>query len=131
MTCDMANQCISKKWENLASTLSVSNHAVLRMAQRNVSLDDLRYVIEHGICINRTGIAVYILRKRDIPSADRSKSKLTRLEGTVVLTGQTKNGDMKIITTYRDKCAFKMFRCKAKYDRRKRNRGYDHPRLRG
>lgn len=99
------------------------------MAQRNVSIDDLEYVLEHGKRINITGITVYILRKRDIPHDDRNKSEITRLEGTVVLTGFTQNGDLEIITAYRNKSAFKAFRSKAKYDKRKRYRTDSHPLL--
>ena len=100
------------------------------MAQRNVSLDDLEYVIEHGKRINTTGITVYMLRKRDIPDDDRNRSKVTRLEGTAVLTTITKKGDLKIITAYRNKGVFKAFRCKAKYDIRKRYQTNDQRPLR-
>ena len=101
------------------------------MAQRNVSRDDLEYVLEHGKRIYTTGITVYILRKRDIPHEDRNRSTITRLEGTVVLTGFTQNGDLEIITTYRNKSAFKVFRAKAKYDNRKRYRIVRYPPMEG
>ena len=106
----------------MSSTFSLSQHAILRMAQRNLSIDDLKYVIEHGKRMNTTGITAYILRKRDIPHADRNQAAITRLEGTAVLTGITPNGEIEIITTYRNRSAFKVFRCKAKYDFRKRYR---------
>jgi uncharacterized protein DUF4258 len=115
----------------LFSTFRLSKHALLRMAQRNVSLHDLEYVLEHGKRINTTGITVYILRKRDIPQDDRNKSEITRLEGTVVLTGFTQNGDLEIITAYRNKSAFKAFRSKAKYDNRKRYRTHRNPPVEG
>ncbi len=103
-------------------TFSLSQHAVLRMAQRNVSLDDLEYVLEHGERIYKTGITIYVLRKRDIPQSDRKKSEITRLEGTVVLTGFSQDGILEIITIYRNKSAFKELRGKAKYDNRKKYR---------
>ena len=111
------------------STFSLSKHAALRMAQRNISGHDLEYVLEHGKRINTTGITVYILRKRDIPHTDRNRSEITRLEGTVVLTGFTPNGDLEIITAYRNKSSFKAFRCKTKYDNRKRYRTDRNPPL--
>jgi hypothetical protein len=104
------------------STFSISKHAVLRMAQRNISISDLEYVLEHGERINRTGITIYILRSRDILQGDRRTSKITRLEGTVVLTGYTPGGKLEIITIYRNKSGFKVIRGKAKYDRRTRDR---------
>jgi hypothetical protein len=106
--------------ENSRSTFALSKHAILRMAQRNVSLSDLEYVLEHGERIYRTGITIYVLRKRDIPQSDRKKSAITRLEGTVVLTGFTQNGNLEVITIYRNKNARKDIRSKAKYDRRSR-----------
>jgi len=101
------------------------------MAQRNVSLDDVKYVLEHGERIKTTGITVYILRKRDIPQDDRNKSEITRLEGTVVLTGFTQDGNLEIITAYRNKSALKAFRSKAKYDNRKRYRNDRNPPVEG
>jgi hypothetical protein len=106
----------------MISTLNLSQHAILRMAQRNISLCDLEYVLEHGERVHRTGAAIYILRKRDIPRSDRKKSEVTRLEGTVVLTSFSKEGNLEIITLYRNKSAFRMIQCKVKYDARKRYR---------
>jgi hypothetical protein len=108
--------------ENSLSIFSISKHATLRMAQRNVSRTDLEYVLEHGERIYRTGITIYILRKRDILRSDRKQSAITRLEGTAVLIGFLPNGTLEVITIYRNKNAFKMNRSKAKYDRRRRNR---------
>lgn len=103
------------------STLALSKHARLRMAQRNISPNDLEYVLAHGVRINRTGVTVYILRRRDILQGDRRTSRITRLEGTVVITDFGRDGTLEIITVYRNKNAFKAIRGKAKYDHR-RNR---------
>jgi hypothetical protein len=92
------------------------------MAQRNVSLSDLEYVLAHGERIYTTGITVYILRKIDIPHSDRNKSEITRLEGTVLLARFSQDGYLKIITTYRNKNALKALRRKAKYDNREKYR---------
>jgi len=106
----------------LFSTLNLTKHAVLRMAQRNFSPQDLEYVLEHGERINTTGVTGYILRKRDIPQSDRNKSEVTRLEGTVILTGFSQDGHLEIITAYRNKSAFKELRSKPRYDGRKKYR---------
>jgi hypothetical protein len=90
------------------------------MAQRNLSLGDLEYVLEHGERVHKTGVTIYILRKRDILQKDRKKSEITRLEGTIVLTGFSQNGNLKVITMYRNKSAFRSVRCKEKYDCRKK-----------
>lgn len=107
---------------NLSETLKPSKHAMLRMAQRNFSLHDLEYVLEYGIRMNVSGLAVYILRKIDIPHDDRNKSEITRLEGAVVLTELMEDGTTAIITAYRNKSALKEFRSKTKYDGRKKYR---------
>jgi hypothetical protein len=102
--------------------LNLTQHAVRRMAQRNISLGDLEYVLEHGDRIHKTGVTIYILRKRDIPQTDRKRAEITRLEGTVVLTGFTHQGTLEVITTYRNKSASRMFRRKQKYDCRSKYR---------
>ena len=106
---------------DLVSGLPLTKHAHLRMAQRNISPSDIEYVLEYGERIHATGAVAFILRKRDIPDDDRDKSEITRLEGTVILIGAKKDGKSEIITAYRNKSAFKAFRCKAKYDARKKD----------
>jgi len=106
----------------LLSIRNLTQHAVLRMAQRNISIRDLEYVLEHGERVYKTGVTIYALRKRDILQNDRRNSDITRLEGTVVLTGFSQDGRLEIITMYRNKCAFQMFRYKEKYDIRRKHR---------
>jgi hypothetical protein len=111
--------------------LNLSHHAILRMAQRNISLGDLEYVLEHGERVHKTGVAIYVLRKRDIPECDRKRSEVTRLEGTVVLADFSADGNLHIITMYRNKSAFRTIRCKVKYDIRRKYRTNRNLPLRG
>lgn len=106
----------------MLSIRNLTQHAVLRMAQRNISLRDLEYVLEHGERVYKTGITIYVLRKRDILQNDRKNSEIARLEGTVILTGFSQDGHLEIITMYRNKCAFRTFRYKQKYDIRRKYR---------
>ena len=115
----------------MLSTLNLSQHAVLRMAQRNLSLRDLDYVLDHGERIYKTGVTIYVLRKRDISENDRKKSEITRLEGTVVLTGFKKDGTLEVITTYRNQDAFRTLRGKAKYDNRRKQSTHRNLPIRG
>ena len=112
----------------MISIRNLTQHAVLRMAQRNISLADLEYVLEHGERVHKTGVTIYVLRKRDILPKDRKKSEITRLEGTVVLTGFTPEGNLEIITLYRNKTAFRALRCKQKYDNREYRTSRNPPR---
>ncbi|MCC6315699.1 MAG: DUF4258 domain-containing protein [Thermomicrobiales bacterium] len=71
---------------------SFSIHASRRLAQRNLTEEDVRYVYVHGRR-HHSGNAVFVhLGWRDIPAEDRRESRLRRLEGTVLVldsaTGQ-------------------------------------------
>lgn len=64
---------------------SVSAHACRRLAQRNLTVEDVQYVYTHGR-LHHSGKATFIhLGLRDIPEADRRDNRLRRLEGTVLV----------------------------------------------
>jgi len=72
--------------------VQISHHAGRRLAQRNLSHEDVGYVFAHGR-IYHTGKALFVhLGRRDIPADHRRLDKLRRLEGTVLVldpaTGQ-------------------------------------------
>jgi len=97
----------------------LSDHAVLRMAQRNLSLSDVNYVICNGRKLRRAGVTHHFLGKRDIPEADVCNSEITRLEGTTILSDfLDSKGGVNIITLYRNKSAFRMLKRKTKYDKK-------------
>ena len=79
----------------------VSRHANRRLAQRNLSLDDAAYVIEHG-SITYAGHARFVhLGWRDIPKADRRSDRIRRLEGTVLVFDSASGGCL--TTVYRNR----------------------------
>ena len=79
----------------------VSRHANRRLAQRNLSLEDAAYVIEHG-SITYTGHARFVhLGWRDIPEADRRFDRIRRLEGTVLVFDSDSGGCL--TTAYRNR----------------------------
>lgn len=61
----------------------ITRHAALRMAQRNVSLNDAGLVIAFGTVKYRTGVEFYFLAQRNIPPG--SERLLERLVGTTVV----------------------------------------------
>jgi len=70
----------------------ISYHADRRLAQRNLSFDDVRYVFAHGR-MHHAGKALFVhLGLRDIPVDHRRDDHLRRLEGTILVldpdTGQ-------------------------------------------
>ncbi len=80
---------------------SVSSHAFERLAQRNLSEADVRYVFVHGRRYH-SGHAVFVhLGKRDIPAEDRRCDRFRRLEGTVLLLDAA-NGEH-LTTAYRNR----------------------------
>lgn len=76
----------------------LTDHANWRMAQRNLSWEDLHIVLQYGQRYRKTGIIHVFLGARDIPSDLRRE--YARLEGTTVLVNQDTNT---IITVYRNR----------------------------
>lgn len=68
-----------------SSVATVSAHASRRLAQRNLTTDDVHYVYVHGR-LHHTGKATFVhLGLRDIPEEDRREDRYRRLEGTVLV----------------------------------------------
>jgi hypothetical protein len=80
---------------------SVSAHASRRLAQRNLTADDVQYVYAHGR-LHHTGKATFVhLGLRDIPEADRRDDRFRRLEGTVLVLDP--NTGCHLTTAYRNR----------------------------
>ena len=64
---------------------TVSAHASRRLAQRNLTTEDVQYVYAHGR-VHHNGKATFVhLGLRDIPAQDRREDRYRRLEGTVLV----------------------------------------------
>ncbi|MBA2598234.1 MAG: DUF4258 domain-containing protein [Chloroflexota bacterium] len=64
---------------------TMSAHASQRLAQRNLTTEDVQYVYTHGR-LHHTGKATFVhLGLRDIPQEDRRDDRFRRLEGTVLV----------------------------------------------
>jgi len=63
----------------------ISDHAGLRLAQRNLSRPDVEYVLAHGRRIWAGHALFVVLRHRDIPLDDLRIDRRRRLEGTVLV----------------------------------------------
>ena len=67
------------------SVATMSAHASRRLAQRNLTTDDVQYVYTHGR-LHHNGKATFVhLGLRDIPEQDRRDDRFRRLEGTVLV----------------------------------------------
>jgi hypothetical protein len=64
---------------------TISAHADRRLAQRNLSPDDVSYVFAHGR-LYHAGKALFVhLGLRDIPPEHRRDNQWRRLEGTILV----------------------------------------------
>lgn len=75
-----------------------THHLKQRMAQRNISPDDLDFVLQYGKEFHCAGAVHVHLRRRDIPA--RWQNEYARLEGTTVILSQD---EAVAITVYRNR----------------------------
>jgi hypothetical protein len=79
----------------------ISHHADRRLAQRNLSFEDVRYVFAHGRMYH-AGKALFVhLGLRDIPVDHLRDDHLRRLEGTVLVLDPTTG--QHLTTAYRNR----------------------------
>jgi hypothetical protein len=90
--------------------VSNSAHAQQRQGQRNISEEQLRYVLRHGTRLRRTGVEFVVLRRCDIPIADLRDDRWARLQGAVVIIGDGGT----VVTVYRNRAALRCIRKKLK-----------------
>lgn len=91
-----------------------SQHSARRAAQRNLSAEEVRYVMTYGQWFHRAGALVCFLRRRDVPEWDWPVDKWMRLVGTAVIL--TKDG-RQVITVWRNRRkGLKRIKCKPGYD---------------
>lgn len=77
-----------------------SKHAKQRMAQRNISIDNIEFILKNGQWLHRAGAVFVFLGNRNIGKSKERDQKYARLEGTVVVL--SRDGS-RIITVYRNR----------------------------
>jgi hypothetical protein len=89
------------------------------MFERNLSADEVSYVIQHGQVVRdkgqRAGARSYFLSSKRVPVADKADHRVQQLVNTTVLVDEV-NGV--ILTVYRNKNGLKDHSRKQKYNRR-------------
>ena len=78
----------------------LTRHAEQRMGQRHITLRDLELVMQFGRELRAAGTIFFFFGRKEIPEQLRSDSKVTRLEGTVVVVS---SDGAAIITTYKNR----------------------------
>ncbi len=94
----------------------LSDHAAQRSARRNLSEEDVRYVLRYGQVYHCANAVIYFLGRRDIPTEDLVNDDLARLEGTLVLTARHCPS---LITVCRHRDGLKLIRKKFRRLRRR------------
>lgn len=92
--------------------IMLSDHAVARSYEWNLSYDDIQFVVHHAKRLHRAGVIFCQLHDKDIPDTLAPSHRSWRLAGTTVLLcshcGQC------VITVYRNQRAFHEDRQKSK-----------------
>ena len=91
----------------------MSQHAMLRAAQRNVSPHEIAFIIKHGKNIHNAGALECQMWHKRMPKDLPHNDPLWRLVGTTVMLSKDRRT---VITLYRDGDAFKRDRRKKKFD---------------
>ena len=127
--CDNESFFIKEQEVNLYHTkITITDHAQLRMSQRNCSLLDIEYVLTHGTRHHAAGVTHFFLGRKDIPAQDKKVARFSKLEGTVVIADFSKDGDLIVITVYRNRDGLKDAHHKSKYDhKREQPRSWNFP----
>lgn len=94
--------------------IQLSQHATKRSAQRNLSYDEICFIVRHGRRIRRTGVIYCQLQANCIPADLSPQHPFQRLVGATVVLN---NAGTSVITVYRNGSAFKKDRRKSKYAR--------------
>ncbi len=74
-------------------------HAMVRCAQRALASEQVSYILHHGKPLQRTGVTFVVLRRCDIPRADRRFNTFAKLEGGVVILNERGS----VVTAYKGK----------------------------
>ena len=80
--------------------ISMSIHSEERAAQRNLTREEIEYVLQFGKRYHCNGGLAYFLREKDLPPSDHRRTFCTRLIGTSVVLS---NDRLLIITVWRNR----------------------------
>lgn len=65
--------------------IALTTHAQQRMAQRNLSLPDIEFILHYGQHFHRAGVVFFYLRRKDIPTDMLREKSIAQLEGVAVV----------------------------------------------
>lgn len=97
-------------------SLSYTDHALLRMQQRGISLSDVELVVVAGQRIWCAGALHCFLGRRQLSRTTQPKARDRRLEGITVLLDS--HDQCSVITVYRNRDGLRPIKRKAKFNRK-------------
>ncbi len=98
----------------------LSDHAVERSEEWNLSYDDILFVVQHAKRLHNAGVIFCQLHDKDIPNALSPNHRNRQLAGTTVLL--CSHCGQSVITVYRNEKAFRGDRQKSKTCLRRKQR---------
>ncbi len=78
----------AKSFSPTSNSVLKTNHACQRMAQRNLSNQDLDFILMVGRRFHRAGVVLIHLCRKDIPARFLRHNQFARLEGTTLVLGR-------------------------------------------
>ncbi|MEK6531077.1 MAG: DUF4258 domain-containing protein [Deltaproteobacteria bacterium] len=90
---------------------SFSKHALQRASQRNITWDNVNFIMRFGREIHNGGALFVFLGKHDIPYEYQRDDRFAKLEGSTLLISD--DGKC-LITTYKNKNGLKQIKKKQK-----------------
>lgn len=80
--------------------INLTAHAHQRMAQRNVSISDIQFILDAGSLLRCAGAVHIHLRHKDVPANLRRDDRVTRLVGVTLVLDRTAST---LITVWRNR----------------------------
>jgi len=80
--------------------VTITTHAQQRMAQRNLSLSDIEFVLHYGQGFHRGGVVFFYLRHKDIPTDMLRDKDVAQLEGVAVVCSSDSS---MVVTVWRNR----------------------------
>lgn len=89
-------------YRQIGLSIRLTPHAEFRLAQRNLSAEEIGYVLLHGQTWHKAGAIIIHLSEKDVPKSDQSNQRWRKLIGTtVVMTTE----EERLLTAYRNRCS--------------------------
>jgi len=94
---------------------SLSKHAKERADQRNLSEEEIAFIVENGRKRHRSGVIFYQMLRKNMPDELPGNHPFRRLDGTTIVVSPCGTN---VVTLYRNPKAFKRDSSKQKHRRR-------------